>query len=142
MNNEILKNKQIYKILLVIIKYLPIILFGIQTFLLGMNYMGIVLPVMTCIGGSSLIFMATLLIISKVFRFCYLYRIPIWGNIIIGMITILRISGYIPISLISLYRLYAIIVSIVILLFIIIKYKNRNKPKVNYLRNFCERYCC
>ena len=142
MSNELSKNKTLYKIFLGATKYLPILLFLIQTIALIANYFNIVLPVLTCIAGSSILFMILLLLISYVFKYCYLYRIPIWGNITIGILCILRILGLLPIDLINLYRIFAFISSSTIILYIITTYKNRNNPKVDYFRNFCERYCC
>ena len=142
MSNELSRNKTLYKIFLVFSKYLPIILFIIQSISLIFNYFRISIPILSCIGGSSLIFMGLLLIISYVFNFCYLYRIPIYGNALLGIICILRYSGLLPIDLIDLYRIFAFIFCSTTITYIVLMYKNRNKPKVDYIRSFCENYCC
>ena len=142
MSNELSKNKALYKLFLFITKYFPIFLFIMQTIALILNYFNIVLPILTCITGSSLLFMFLLLLISYVFRYCYLYRIPIWGNIIIGILCILRFSGYLPINLIDLYRLFTFVISLTVILFVIVAYKTRNNPKIDYIKQFCERYNC
>lgn len=142
MSNEIVKNKVLYKIFLWITKYVPILLFLVQIFLTAMNYMGIACPIITCIAGSSFVFLGLLLLISYVFRYCYLYRIPIWGTFIIGFLIVLRISGLLPIDLLDFYRIIAVISGLVISLYIIVAYKNRNKPKRDYIKEFCDRYYC
>lgn len=38
------------------------------------------------------------------------------------------------------FRLYLILGGLAILGFIFYSYKNRNKPKIDYIKNLCERY--
>jgi hypothetical protein len=142
--NDLIRNKNLYKIFLSLLKFLPMILSIIQIILTSLNYFGISCTILTYIGGSSLLFIGLLFMMSYIFRFCYLYRIPLWYITIIGILNLLRYFGYISIDLELYYRLCMIITGIFISLFIGYKYKNRKNPKIDHIKQLCENYvnCC
>lgn len=134
-------NKKLYKILLTLVKYIPITLSIIFILQNTFVYIGITNPVLLYLGGSSLIFIVLLYILSWVFQFCYLYRIPLHyvvGSNVIGLID--RIFKF-PISNIGMLRLYFILFGIMLIVYIWCVYKNRNKPRVDYIDSLCETYC-
>ena len=45
-------------------------------------------------------------------------------------------------ELIDLYRLYAVISGIFMLLFIGYMYKNREQPRIDYIKQLCDNICC
>ena len=139
--NDTSKNKRLYKLLIITAKYVPIIASILQIGILIVNYLGIAVPILTCLGGTSLTFLLLLYLIAEAFNFCSLYRTPIWYMLIVTFTNILRILGLLPIDLLDLYRLYGIITGVGIVSFIIAVYKNRNKPKVDSIKQFCDRYC-
>lgn len=139
--NDTSKNKRLYKLLIITAKYVPIIASILQISILIVNYLGIAVPILTCLGGTSLTFLLLLYLIAKAFNFCSLYRIPIWYMLVVTFTNILRILGLLPIDLLDLYRLYGIITGVGIVSFIIAIYENRNKPKVDSIKQFCDRYC-
>jgi hypothetical protein len=141
MNNTLLRNKNLYKIFLSCVKFLPITLAIIQIIILIFNYFGIIIPVLTYFGGFSILFLILLYLIAEVFQFCYLYKIPLWYLSVIFAFSVLRNAGYLPIPVINLYRLYTFISGLFIVLFIYFKYKNRHKPKVDHGLVFCTNYC-
>ena len=138
-----MNNKSLYKIFLNIVKYLPMTLALFQIVLTTLNYFGIAAIGLTYLGGSSVLFVALLYIISYVFKYCYLYRIPLWYITLILFLGMLRTFGLLPLDLLDLYRLYTIISGLFTLLFIGYAYKNRNNPnnKIDYIKDLCERYC-
>lgn len=139
--NDTSKNKRLYKLLIITAKYVPIIASISQIGILIVNYLGIAVPILTCLGGTSLTFLLLLYLIAEAFNFCSLYRIPIWYMLIVTFTNILRILGLLPIDLLDLYRLYGIITGVGIVSFVIAIYENRNKPKVDSIKQFCDRYC-
>ena len=143
MNNDLLR-KNLYKIFLSSVKFLPIVLAGFQIALTTCNYLGISAPIITYIGGSSFIFIVLLFIISYVFQFCYLYRIPLWYITVLGIINVMRHFGCIPVDIYIYYQIVAIITGIFISLFIYYMYKNRHNPKIDHIKQLCENYaeCC
>lgn len=142
MNNDILRNKRLYKIFISLVKYLPSVLMIIQIIAIALNYLGISALLLNCVGGVSILFMVLLYFISYIFRFCYLYRIPLIYNLIVIILSVMIVTGTLPIDIMDLYRIYGIFTGVFVSLFIYLMYKNRNKPKVDYIRSFCENYCC
>ena len=141
MNTQILKNKNLYKITAVLVKYLPSGLALWQILMTILNYCGIAVPILGFVGGTSIIFLILLYLLSYLFQYCYLYRIPLGYNFILNLLILLRSSSFISIELLILYRIIMIITGIFILVFVYFMYKNRNNPKVGGIKSFCEKYC-
>ena len=138
--NTILTYKNLYKIFLGFIKVIPNILAICKIIGLILSYFNINSFLITCIGGTSIITLILLYLISYVFKFCGLYRLSL--NYV-SIITILSIFDWyigIPISTKVIWRIYAIITGIFITLWIIIWYKNRNNPKVDHIKQLCDKY--
>ena len=134
-------SKKLYKILLILVKFIPITLSVIFILYNTLAAMGIVAPILLYVGGSSFIFIILLYLLSWVFQFCYLYRIPLHyvvGSNIIGIID--RVFK-IPISNIGMLRIYFVLFGIMLVVYIWLMYKNRNNPKVDPLTKLCETYC-
>lgn len=142
--NDTIRNKNLYKIFLSLVKFLPMILAIFQMVGLYYNAQGISTHILSCLGGTSFLFIALLFIVSYIFRFCYLYRIPLWYIATIGLLKILRTIGVIPVDLEMLYRIYTFISGICIGLFVGFMYKNRKNPKIDHIKQLCENYanCC
>lgn len=137
-------NKNLYKIFLSIIKFVPIILAILKFITLILAYFKIYMFSMTCIGGTSLIFLTILYLISYIFQFCGTHRISLNYVTTITLLTIIDFYIGIPLKVDSLCRLYAIITGVFIISGIIIWYKNRHNPKIDHIKQLCERYivCC
>lgn len=141
MNTTLFTNKNLYKIFLSLVKYIPMIVTLIHISSLIFNYCGLSIPLLSCVGGISLIFVLLLYLISYVFKFCYLYRLPLIYLTIIVILNMLRSVGLLTLAVINLYRLYVFIFGIFLVVFIIYMYKNRNNPKVDYIKQLCDTYC-
>ena len=141
-NNRI--NKNLYKIFLILIKYTPIFLACSQALNILVNFLGIETLLFSFLGGASFPFILLLFIISYVFQFCYLYRIPLWYLIINWSLA--TVDGFIgiPIDTVNMFRIYAIVFGLFIIAFVCYMYKNRNKPKIDHFKQLCENYskCC
>lgn len=142
MNSQISRNKKLYKLFLTVLKYTPLFSATIQIVLLILNYLGVYVSIITYIGGTSAIFIVLLYMMSYIFNFCYLYRIPLYYNTLMLIFGGLRNLGYLPLEVLDLYRFYTIILGIFIVLFIIIAYKTRNNPKIDHIKELCKRYGC
>lgn len=138
--NELI-NKRLYKIFLGLIKYTPITISISQILGTILNYFGISSLLISCFGGVSIIFIIILFLISYVFNFCYLFRLPlVYSTVIILLKFIDGIIGF-PITTIAMFQIYAIITGIFIVLFIYYAYKNRNNPQPDPIIELCKRYC-
>ena len=134
-------NKNLYKIFLGITKYVPTVMaicFMLNTIL---AYYKIICPLFPYLGGTSFIVLVLLYIISWVFKFCHLYRIPLHYITIGNIIGIIDNIWTLPISNLGMCRLYFIFTGIMLLIYIWYMYKNRNNPKIDPIKQLCENYC-
>lgn len=141
MNEKTLGNKYLYKLFIIISKYLPYVISITQMLGIVFNYFEISCVWLSFLGGCSLGVLVILFLISYVFRFCSIHRIPLYYTSFIYLMRLIDEIVGIPISALMLFRVHAIIAGITILLYGFYFYKNRNKPKVNHIKSFCERYC-
>ncbi len=138
--NDVIYSKKLYKIFLSVIKFLPNILAVSKIIGLILNYFEITSFVLTCFGGTSILFLGLLYLISFVFRFCGIYRLSLNYVTLIYILTIIDYYFGIPFSTPDLYRLYIFITGIFISSWIYIWYKNRKNPKIDHIKQLCDRY--
>lgn len=140
MINEISVNKSLYKIFLGLVKVIPNILAVLKIITLILNYYKLPTFIFTCVGGTSIITLILLYLISFIFRFCGIYRLSL--NYV-SLITALSIFDWyigIPASIKTIWRIYATITGIFMTSWIIIWYKNRKNPKIDYIKQLCDKY--
>lgn len=124
---EQLRSKQCYKLLLVLIKYAPIVCcigeigYSICAYF---NYNGIIF---TFLGGFTIPQLLLLYIASYVFRYCYLYRLSLHSILLVNILALYDSFIGIPISNLNILRLYLVILLIGVIAFIYFSYKNRKK---------------
>lgn len=133
-------NKTYYKIFLSYIKYVPNLLAIIQILCLILSYLKVTSFAVTCIGGTSIIFILLLYGISYVFQFCGTHRLSLHYVSIITGLTIFDWYIGIPLNVEALYTLYAIITGAFMTSWIIIWYKNRKNPKIDHIKQLCDSY--
>lgn len=139
MNKNI--DKYLYKLFLMVIKYTPTLL-GLLTIINFIsNYLGYNVIILSYLAGTSFTFLAILYIISWVFKFCSLFRIPLHYMTVSNIIGLLRTYNILSLDLLGMYRIYFILAGLAILVYVCYMYKNRNNPKVDYIKNLCDRYC-
>lgn len=139
MNKNI--DKYLYKLFLMVIKYTPTLL-GLLTIInFVFNYLGYNLVILSYLAGTSFIFLAILYIISWVFKFCSLFRIPLHHMTISNSIGLLRTYDILSLDPLGMYRIYFILAGLALLVYVCYRYKNRNNPKVDHIKNLCDRYC-
>lgn len=134
-------SKNLYKIFLGFTKYIPLflaILFITNTIC---TYHKIYNPIIYYFGGTSFIFIILLYLISWVFQFCHLYRIPLHYVTLSNIIGISDSYGLIPLDNLNMTRVYFIIAGIAAVAYVWVMYKNRNKPKVDHIKQLCDTYC-
>lgn len=139
MNNAFV-NKNLYKIFLSFVKYVPNILSITKIITLILNYFNIHLFCLTCFGGTSIIMLILLYLISFLFKFCGLYRLSLNYVTLITAISIFDWYIGIPIPMDMTWRLYGIISGVFITSWIIIWYKNRKNPKIDHIKQLCDSY--
>ena len=132
-----LRSKQ-YKILLILLKYIPILISLIYVLNTFAAYVGIDIPAANNIAGMSLLTWIFMYIATIVFNFCNYHRMFLYYILIVDIINIIDYYIGIPISDFQLIMLHTIVtgISLFIILFLYIKRKlNKNlneiKQKIN-----------
>lgn len=116
-------NKNLYKIFLILLKYTPITLAINDIFHSILSYYKIDCYFLSSPGGVSIYYLSTLYILSYVFRFCYLYRIPLYYITITNIIATYDEHKGIPLDDLQMLRVYLILAGISIISYIILKVK-------------------
>lgn len=137
-----LGSKRMYKLFIGIIKYVPNVLAITKIVGLILNYFGVTSFFLTCFGGTSFIMLLLLYLISIIFRFCGLYRLSLHYVTLITLTSIFDWYFKIPISTESLYQLYGAITGVFATAWIWVFYKNRKNPKVDHIKQLCDKYIC
>lgn len=135
-------NKKLYKIFIGLIKIIPNILALCKITSLILSFFGITSFMITCFGGTSILFLILLYLISFVFKFCGLYRMSLNYVTCITSLSIFDWYYKIPISLLDLYSIYAAITGVFIISWIVYWYTHRNNPKIDHIKQLCDRYIC
>lgn len=135
-------NKKLYKIFLSFIKFIPNGLALLQIINLILSYFEIHTFLITCIGGTSITLLILLYLISFIFKFCGLYRLSLNYVTTVTVLTIIDYYIGIPLNSDTLYYLYTIVSGVFITLWVWFFYKNRNNPKIDYIKQLCEKYNC
>ena len=134
-------NKYLYKIFLTFTKYIPIILSLVFISGTVCSYFELSVPIISYFGGVSFLFIILLYLISLVFKFCHLYRIPLHYVTLGNCVGILDGYGLIPLDNVVISRIYFILTGIAVVIYIWFMYKNRNKPKIDHIKQLCDNYC-
>ena len=138
--NNVTVNKTNYKIFLSAIKFIPNILAVTKIITLLLSYLKITSFALTCIGGTSVIFIFLMYIVSYVFQFCGTHRISLHYVALITGLTIFDWYIGIPLNVAYLYILYAFITGAFIIIWFIIWYNNRKNHKIDHIKQLCDKY--
>jgi hypothetical protein len=118
-------NKRLYKLLILVLKYTPITLAIDNIIYTILAYYEYNCYFLSYLGGVSILFLIILYIISYVFRFCYLYRIPLYYITITSAVALYDEYIRIPLSDLQMVRMYSIIFGLSVVYFIYCKFKKK-----------------
>lgn len=126
-----LRNKDLYKIELYLLKVMPILLAAIYLVNTVLSYYDIVLPALSYIGGLSFIPLLFMYISSYVFRFCSYHRMFLYYIVINDLINLIDYYYTLPISDWELLILHMSIagISLFIILYLYVKSRSKNVKK-------------
>ena len=119
-----LRSKQ-YKLLLVLLKYIPILISLVYVLNTFATYVGIDITAANNISGMSLLTWIFMYVATIVFNFCSYHRMFLYYILIVDIINIIDYYISIPISDFQLIMLHTIVtgISLFIVLFLYIKKK-------------------
>lgn len=126
-----LRNKDLYKIELYLLKVMPMLLAAIYLINTVLSYYDIVLPALSYIGGLSFIPLLFMYISSYVFRFCSYHRMFLHYIVINDSINLIDYYYTLPISDWELLILHMSIagISLFIILYLYVKSRSKNVKK-------------
>lgn len=125
---ESLRNKRLYKTLLILLKYIPIIIalfYIVNT--LGALF-GIDLPVLSNIAGMSLLTWVFMYLAALVFKFCIYHRMFLYYILVTDIINIIDYYIGIPVDSYGIVMIHSVVIGI--LLFIILYFYVKHNKKV------------
>ena len=126
-----LRNKDLYKIELYLLKVMPMLLAAIYLINTVLSYYDIVLPALSYIGGLSFIPLLFMYISSYVFRFCSYHRMFLHYVVINDLINLIDYYYTLPISDWELFIMHMSIagISLFIILYLYVKSRSKNVKK-------------
>ena len=122
---EGLKSKYLYKLELYLIKVIPIVLSGIALLNTILSYYCIDVPLLSYLGGISVLTLLFLYVSSYVFRFCEYHRMFIHYMAFNWVLNIIDYYWGIPVSDKGMFLIYMIITGV--FLFIILYLHQRHR---------------
>lgn len=120
---EIGVTKSLYKIELYLIKVIPYGMAGCYFLNSVLSYFNIEAPILSLIGGLSILPFMFLYLSSFVFRFCIYHRLPLYYMLISDIISYYDIYIGLEISSRNYFTLNAVLAGITIIFILLFKFK-------------------
>lgn len=124
---ERLKSKYLYKMLLLVLKYMPLVIAFLYTVNTALNICEIDAPVLSNIAGVSLFTWIFMLLSNLVFKFCICHRMFLYYILVVDIFNIIDYSIGIPLYKSEYIAIHSIFVSITLFLFLYFHVKNNKK---------------
>ena len=124
-----LRSKTLYKIELYLLKVMPILLAAIYLINTVLSYYDIIVPILSHIGGLSIIPLIFMYVSSYVFRFCSYHRMFLHYIVINDSINLIDYYYTLPISDWELFILHIGIAGIMLFVILYLYVKNHERSK-------------
>lgn len=122
-----LKSKYLYKILLLLLKYIPILISLVYIINTITAIFGIDLPVLSAIAGMSLLPWVFIYVATWVFRFCIYHRMFLYYILATDLTNIIDYYIHIPVDYYWILMIHGIITGISLFLILYFYVKKCNK---------------
>jgi hypothetical protein len=122
-----LKSKYLYKILLLLLKYIPILISLVYIINTITAIFGIDLPVLSAIAGMSLLPWVFIYVATWVFRFCIYHRMFLYYILATDLTNIIDYYIHIPVDYYGILMVHGIITGISLFLILYFYVKKCNK---------------
>ena len=127
---ERLRNKYLYKALIVILKYTPLVITGFYVINTLLNLLEIDTPAISNIAGVSLLTWIFLLLSNIVFKFCICHRMFLYYILAVDLFNIIDYYIGIPLYKYEYIAIHSVLLGVVLFLFVYFHVKNNKKPIV------------
>ena len=122
-----LKSKRLYKIELFVLKLIPIVLSAIVLLNTVLSYLYIDIPILSYLGGVSILPLLFLYLSSYVFKFCTYHRMFLHYVTINWVLNIVDYYIGIPLSDKNMLLVYIILAGLCLLIVVFLIFRCRNK---------------
>ena len=123
MEEEVSLSKFLYKVELLAIKYIPVVIAFIYFLSSVLSCVNIEAPILSYIGGMSLLTIIFLYLTSYVFRFCEYHRLPLHYIVVSDVINYIDYYIRIPLGYRGMLVLQVLLAGATILGILYLKYK-------------------
>lgn len=127
---ENLRNKTLYKVFLILLKYIPFITAVLYVINLIFSYIGIELVILSYICSVSLIPFLFMYIAAYVFRFCIYHRIFLDYTVVSNGIAVYDYYIGVPISTTGIITLQLVLFFVVLVVALILHLREKRHAKV------------
>lgn len=131
---ERLRSKYLYKILLITLKYIPLIITGFYVLNTTLNILEIDAPVISNLAGVSLLTWIFLLLSNIVFKFCIYHRVFLYYILIVDLFNIIDYYVGIPLYQYEYIAIHSILLGITLFLSIYFHVKSNKRAIVENSR--------
>lgn len=127
---EGLRSKNLYRIELYLIKVIPVVISGIYVLNTALSYFDIDWPVLSYLGGMSILPIVFLYISSYVFRFCEYHRMFLHYISVNWLLDIIDYYWGIPVPDKELFLLYMVITGVFLFIILYLHQKETKRQKI------------
>lgn len=131
---ERLRSKYLYKILLITLKYIPLIITGFYVLNTTLNILEIDAPVISNLVGVSLLTWIFLLLSNIVFKFCIYHRVFLYYILIVDLFNIIDYYVGIPLYQYEYIAIHSVLLGITLFLSIYFHVKSNKRAIVENSR--------
>ena len=131
---ERLRSKYLYKILLITLKYIPLIITGFYVLNTTLNILEIDAPVISNLAGVSLLTWIFLLLSNIVFKFCIYHRVFLYYILIVDLFNIIDYYVGIPLYQYEYIAIHSVLIGITLFLSIYFHVKSNKRAIVENSR--------
>jgi len=141
---ERLRNKYLYKIVLLVLKVIPMLLALFDVINTALGFLGVECHWISYFGGTSFLTIAFLLLASFVFGFCSYHRMFLYYVLATNTLSILDFEFGLPISDSSLLCLHIFLFGLFLFLILYLHQNEKLKaiPSEDDRRSRCWQYIC
>lgn len=133
-----LRSKSLYKLLLIMLKYIPILIALFYMVNTITAYIRIDIPVLSNIAGMSLFTWIFMYLSAIVFKFCFYHKMFLYYILITDIINIINYYIGIPITDFELLMLHSMIIGILLFIVLYVYVKNYKR----FINKNNKRYRC
>lgn len=125
---ESLRSKKLYKVFILMLKYIPMIISLVYMTNTFLSYFYIDLPILSSFAGMSILSWIFMYIAASVFRFCIYHKMFLYYILVTDMINIVDYYIGIPITDFRLLMFHSVLTGVFLFILLYVYVKNYKKP--------------